>query len=177
MKGPCHSCRGRGLERRTTRKTVSVPAGVDTGNQIRLAGEGQPGINGGPTGNLYVEIRVKAHKFFRRKGNDILLDMNINIAQATLGAEVEIPTVDGPAKLSIPAGTQPGKVITLRGKGITHLRGSGRGDQLIILNVEIPSRLNADQRALFEQLAATLGSEVHPREKSFLDILKDVLGG
>ena len=90
---------------------------MDNGTQIRLAGEGQPGINGGPTGNLYIEIKVKDHKFFRRKGNDILLDLNINIAQAALGAEVEVPTVDGPTKLTIPAGTQPGKVFTLRGKG------------------------------------------------------------
>lgn len=174
---PCHTCRGRGLERKTVKKAVTIPGGVDSGTQIRLAGEGQPGINGGPTGNLYVEIKVREHKFFRRKGNDILLDLNINVAQATLGAEVEIPTVDGPTKLNIPAGTQPGKVFSLRGKGSPFLRSSGRGDQLVIINVEIPSKLSADQRKLFEDLAATLGTEVRPQERSFLDKLKEVLGG
>ena len=92
---PCHTCHGRGLERKTVKKTVPIPGGVDNGTQIRLAGEGQPGVNGGPNGNLYIEIQVKPHQFFRRKGNDILLDLNINIAQAALGAEIEVPTVDG----------------------------------------------------------------------------------
>lgn len=174
---PCHTCRGRGLERKTVKKLVSIPPGVDSGTQIRLAGEGQPGVNGGPTGNLYIEIRVKDHKFFRRKGNDILLDLDINIAQATLGAEVEIPTVDGPTKLNIPAGTQPGKVFTLRGKGSPILRSTGRGDQLIIINVEIPSKITPEQRKLFEELAETLGTEVRPQEKSFVDKLREVLGG
>jgi molecular chaperone DnaJ len=174
---PCHTCQGRGLERRTRKKVVAIPAGVDTGTQIRLAGEGQPGINGGPNGNLYIAIQVKSHKYFRRRETDVLLDLDINVAQAALGAEVDIPTVDGPAKLKIPAGTQPGKVLRLRGKGVPHLRGNGRGDQLVIVNVEIPARLNSDQRKLFEQLAKSLGSEVRPQERSFLDWLKETLGG
>lgn len=174
---PCHTCHGRGLERKTVKKTVSIPAGVDNGNQMRLAGEGQPGVNNGPNGNLYIEIRVKPHQFFRRKDNDLLLDLNINIAQATLGAEINVPTIDGSAKLVIPSGTQPGKVFTLRGKGAPSLRSTGRGDELVIINVEVPKSLNADQRKLFEQLAATLGTEVRPQEKSFLDHLKEVLGG
>jgi molecular chaperone DnaJ len=105
---PCHTCQGRGLERRMRKKVVSVPAGVDTGTQIRLAGEGQPGLNGGPHGNLYIVIQVRQHKYFRRRDNDILLDLDVNVAQATLGADVDVPTVDGPAKLKIPSGTQPG---------------------------------------------------------------------
>jgi len=174
---PCHTCQGRGQERRTRKKIVAIPAGVDTGTQIRLAGEGQPGVNGGPNGNLYIAIQVKAHKYFRRRETDVLLDLDINVAQAALGAEVEIPTVDGPAKLKIPAGTQPGKVLRLRGKGVPHLRGNGRGDQLVIVNIDIPARLNNDQRKLFEQLAKSLGSEVRPQERSFLDWLKETLGG
>lgn len=174
---PCHTCQGRGQERRTRKKIVAIPAGVDTGTQIRLAGEGQPGVNGGPNGNLYIAIQVKAHKYFRRRETDVLLDLDINVAQAALGAEVEIPTVDGPAKLKIPSGTQPGKVLRLRGKGVPHLRGNGRGDQLVIVNVDIPARLNNDQRKLFEQLAKSLGSEVRPQERSFLDWLKETLGG
>jgi molecular chaperone DnaJ len=174
---PCKTCNGRGLERRTRSKVVAVPAGVDTGTQIRLAGEGQPGAFGGPAGNLFIVIQVKPHKFFKRREYNILLDLNINIAQATLGAEVDIPTVDGPTKLRIPAGTQPGKVLTLRAKGVPHLRGAGRGDQLVIVNIEIPSRLTPDQRQLFEQLAVSLGSEVKPQERGFLDWLKETLGG
>jgi len=173
----CSSCNGRGYERKKLTKTIPVPAGVDNGTQIRLSGEGQPGINGGPRGNLYIEIKVKSHKYFRRRKDDVLLDLNINIAQATLGAEVKVPTLNGDEKLIIPSGTQPGKVFKLRNKGIPHLRRSGKGDQMVIINVGIPSRLTSDQRQLFEQLAKTLGSEVLPQERSFLDILKDVLGG
>lgn len=173
----CSTCSGRGYERKTLTKTIPVPAGVDNGTQIRLSGEGQPGSNGGPRGNLYIEIKVKPHKFFRRRNDDVLLDLNINIAQATLGAEIKVPTLYGEEKLVIPSGTQPGKVFKLRHKGIPHLRSGGHGDQMVIVNVEIPSRLTSDQRKLFEQLAETLGSEVLPQERSFLDILKDVLGG
>jgi molecular chaperone DnaJ len=174
---PCQTCKGRGLERIARRKVVSVPGGVDNGTQIRLAGEGQPGMNGGPNGNLYVTIQVKNHKFFRRRDNDIVLDLDVNIAQATLGAEVEIPTVDGDAILKIPAGTQPGKVLRMRGKGVPHLRRNGRGDQLVVINVDIPTRLTGEQREIFEQLANSLGSEVRPQERSFLDWLKETLGG
>ncbi len=173
---PCHTCRGRGLERRTVKKTISIPPGVDNGTQIRLAGEGQPGVNGGPNGNFFVEIQVKPHKFFRRKNDDILLDLNINVAQAALGAEIDVPTVDGGAKLTIPAGTQPGKTFILRAKGVPHLRSNGRGDQLVTMNVEVPAHLTADQRKLFEQLAQTLGSEVRPQERGFFEKLKEVLG-
>jgi molecular chaperone DnaJ len=174
---PCHTCNGRGQERKTRRKSVSVPAGVDSGNQIRLAGEGQPGANGGPPGNLYLLVDVKSHRFFRRRENDIILDLDINIAQAALGAEVMIPTVDGEEKLKIPAGIQPGKVLRVRNKGVPYLRGSGRGDQMVVINIAIPKSLSQEQRSLFEQLAITLGSDVKPQERSFFDWLKETLGG
>ena len=173
---PCHTCNGRGFVRRTRKKMITIPAGVDSGTQMRMAGEGQPGINGGPNGNLYIVINVKKHKFFRRRNNDILLDLNINVAQATLGAEVDVPTVDGPAKLKIPAGTQPGKVLRMRNKGVPYLKNNGRGDQLVVVNVEIPKRLNDEQRELFENLAESLGSEVRPRERGFLDWLREAIG-
>ena len=174
---PCHTCNGRGLERKTRKKVVSIPPGVDEGNQIRLAGEGQPGMNGGPNGNLYLLISVRRHQYFKRRENDILLDLDINIAQAVLGAEVSVPTVDGPDLLRIPPSTQPGKVLRIRGKGVPHLRSSGRGDQLIVINIAIPKTLTTEQRNLFEQLAKSLGSEVRPQERSFFDWLKDTLGG
>jgi molecular chaperone DnaJ len=174
---PCKTCSGRGLERKTVKRQVKIPAGVDNGTQVRLGSEGQPGSNGGPQGDLYIALNVRDHKYFRRRENDILLDLDINVAQAALGADVEVPTVDGPAVLSIPAGVQPGKVLRMRGKGVPHLRGSGRGDQLVVVDIGIPRKLNAEQRKLFEQLAATMGSEVQLKESSFFDKLRDVLGG
>ena len=174
----CPTCRGQGLERKTVRKVVSIPAGVDTGTQIRLAGEGEPGTLGGPQGNLYLLISAQRHKFFKRRENDILLNLDINVAQAVLGAWIEVPTVEGkPEKLHIPAGTQPGRIFPIRGRGVPYLRKSGRGDQLVIINVEIPSRLTKEQRDLFENLAATLGTTVKPKEKGFLDWLNEALGG
>lgn len=175
---PCQTCRGSGLERKKIRKTVELPAGVDSGTQVRLAGEGEPGASGGPSGSLFLVLDVEPHKFFRRRENDIILNLDINLAQATLGADVLIPTVDGEETLKIPAATQPGKVIKLRGKGVPHLRRKDhRGDQLVIVNVEIPSKLSKEQRELFEKLAATLGTSVRPKEKGFLDWLNEALGG
>jgi molecular chaperone DnaJ len=173
---PCRQCQGRGVERKTSKKTVEVPAGVDNGTQIRLSGEGQPGVNGGPPGDLYLAIKVRPHQFFRRKEDNILLNLDINIAQAALGAEVEVPTVDGKAFLKIPAGTQPGKVLRMRGKGVPQLRGRGRGDQMVVINVEIPKHLTSEQSELMEKLAASLGTEAHPQERSFLDSLRDIFG-
>ena len=174
---PCKTCSGRGQVRKSRKKVVSIPGGVDTGTQIRLTGEGQPGINGGPPGSLYLIIQVQPHKYFRRRENDILLDLNINISQATLGDEVKVPTVDGDSMLKIPAGTQPGKIIRMRGKGVPHLRNNNRGDQLVVINVSIPKTLSDDQRKLFQKLAESLGTEVTPQERGFIDRLKDVIGG
>jgi molecular chaperone DnaJ len=173
----CHTCAGRGLERKKVNKKVSVPAGVDNGMQIRLPGEGSPGANGGPNGNLFLVVDVKPHEYFKRREDDILLDLDINIAQAVLGAEIEVPSMDGPEKLTIPAGTQPGKMFKLRGKGVPRIRHGGRGDQRVIINVAIPTKLNGEQRDLFEKLAGTLGTTPKPQQKGFLDWLNEALGG
>ncbi len=177
ISSPCHTCRGSSLERKTVRKKVQIPAGVDGGTQIRLAGEGSPGVYGGPHGNLFILLDVKPHKFFKRRENDILLNLDINIAQAVLGAEVQVPTLDGDEKMKIPAGTMAGKVFHIKGKGVPHLRRNGRGDQLVIVNVEIPAKLSKEQRELFEKLAETLGTTVKPKEKGFIDWLNEALGG
>lgn len=174
---PCHSCRGHGYETRTIHKIVPVPAGVDDGTQIRLAGEGQPGSNGGPRGNLYIKIAVRPHKYFRRKDNDILVDLSINISQAALGADIMVPTMQGETKLSIPAGTPSGKMFRIHSRGFPHLHSNASGDLLVVINVDIPKRVTKEQRELFEKLAETLDSEVHPQERSFFDKLKEVLGG
>lgn len=174
---PCKNCNGRGLERKQVTKTIPIPAGVDNGTQIRVAGEGEPGVNGGPQGNLYVIVHVRPHRFFRRKNDDVLVDLAVNIAQASLGADVGVPTLDGEETVSIPAGTQPGKVIKMRGKGIPHLNRNGRGDQLVVVSVDIPRSLTMEQREILGELAETLGTEVKVQERSFLDSLKDLLGG
>ncbi|MEJ2758571.1 MAG: DnaJ C-terminal domain-containing protein, partial [Anaerolineales bacterium] len=174
---PCKQCGGRGIERQKRTKTVQVPSGVDTGTRIRLSGEGQPGRNGGPSGDLYLAIRVNQHKFFQRREYDIVLNLDINIAQASLGAEVEVPTVDGPAVLSIPSGIQPGKVLRMRNKGVPYLRSDKRGDQLVVINVEIPKRLSAEQRELMEKMAESLGTEVKPQERSLFDQVRDFFTG
>ncbi len=173
----CPTCSGRGKIRKTRRKKVTIPAGVDDGTRIRLAGEGQPGEFNGPSGDLYLLVRVRPHKYFRRRDDDILLDLNVNVAQATLGAEVQVPTVDGDVKLKIPSGTQPGKIIRMRGKGVPHLRRDTRGDQLVIVNITIPKTLTQEERELFEQLAEKMDSNVLPQERGFFDRLKSVLGG
>lgn len=174
---PCQNCNGSGIEQRHIEQTISIPPGVDDGTQIRIASEGEPGPNRGPRGDLYVVTKVKPHRYFRRQRDDILLDLSINLAQAALGAEVEVPTVDGPERLRIPAGTQSGRSFRMRGKGVPHLRRSGRGDQIVVISVEIPKSLSAEQRELFEQLSETLGTEVKPQERSLLDDLKDLLSG
>jgi molecular chaperone DnaJ len=122
-------------------------------------------------------LDVQPHKFFKRRENDIFLNLDINVAQAVLGAEIEVPTLDGNEKLKIPAGTQPGKIFQIRGKGVPYLRRSGRGDQKVIVNVAIPSKLTKEQRELFEKLAESLGTTVKPQEKGFLDWLNEALGG
>ena len=174
---PCHTCKGRGLERKTIQKPVKIPAGVDDGNQVRLAGEGQPGLNGGPNGNFYLQLDVSPHQYFRRKGVDIMLDVDINMAQAALGDEIKIPTVDGDVSLRIPPGTQPGKVFRLRDKGVPEIHKSSRGDQLVTVNVNIPTNLDSKQKQLLDELGKTMGTEIKIQERSFFDKLKDVLGG
>lgn len=174
---PCPTCNGRRLERKTITKMVSVPAGVAPGVQIRLAGEGQPGTNGGPNGNFYLEIDVEKHEFFRRKGDDVLLDLDINIAQAVLGDKIRVPTINGEVDLRIPPGTQPGKIFRLRERGIPHLRGSGRGDELVTVSVQVPNKLTTEQRELFEQLAKTMDPDIKIQQQSFFDKLRDVFGG
>lgn len=173
---PCKVCNGRGLERKMAKRKVEIPGGVDNGTQVRLSAEGQPGANGGPQGDLYIAINVKPHKYFQRREDDILLQLDINVAQAALGADVEVPTVDGEAQLNVPAGVQPGKVLRMRGKGVPHLRGGGRGDQLVMLNIAIPQKLDAKQRQLFEGLAEIMGTDVHPQERGFWDTLRESLG-
>lgn len=179
----CHTCNGRKQVERTVTKKVKVPAGVDSDTQIRLTGEGGAGIDGGPPGNLFVVLTVLPHEFFQRQGDDIMLDLQINVAQAALGDEVRVPSVDGDMNLQIPPGTQSGKVFRMKGLGVPKLdrsgRGAnvGRGDQLVVIQVAIPKNLTDEQRDLFAQLSRTMGSEVIPqKEKGILGQLRNALG-
>jgi len=175
---PCRRCSGQGLERVTRKISVKIPAGVDEGMQIRLSGEGDAGWNGGSPGNLYVTLAVKRHKLFERNGSDILYDLPINFAQAALGDEIDVPTLEGDFKLKIPAGCQTDRVFRIKDRGVAHLRGRGRGDQLVRVQVVTPQSLNANQKKLFAELARSFdGSKPSQDDKSFLGKVKDTLGG
>jgi len=177
LPNPCTVCQGRKQVQQSRTLNVKIPPGVDNDTQIRLTAEGAPGIDGGPPGNLYVVLHVEKHEFFQRRNDDILLELEINIAQAALGDELAVPTVNGEEKLTISAGTQSGTVFRMRGRGVPHLRRSGRGDQLVVTHVAVPKNLTPQQMELLQELAGTLGKEVIPqREKSILGQLRDALG-
>lgn len=171
---PCTQCRGTGRERVTRNLEVKIPAGVDSGSQIRLSGEGELGTYGGPRGSIYVAISVAPHPYFERHEDDVHLGLNINFVQAALGDEVEVPTLDGSQKIKIPPGTESGEVITLRGKGIPHLRASGRGDMHVHLQVTTPKRLTAEQKKLLRRLQETLEEEEQEGGKNLFAKVKDV---
>jgi molecular chaperone DnaJ len=177
VSSPCHQCRGTRRERATRHIAVKIPPGVDENSQIRIAGEGEAGEQGGPPGNLYVAVSVDEHEYFKRQGDDIILDLPINVAQAALGDEAKIPTLHGLENVRIPAGTQSGRVIRLKDKGVPHLRGSGRGDQLVRVKVVVPTSLSEKQKGLFQELARSLGTEaVGQDSKGLFHKMKDALG-
>jgi molecular chaperone DnaJ len=156
---------------------VRIPAGVDNGSRLKLRSEGEAGFAGGPSGDLYVVIHVKEHPLFVRQENDVIIEVPISFPQAALSSEVDVPTLEGKVKLKIPAGTQSGKILRLKGKGIVDLHGYGRGDQLVKIVVETPKRLTARQRELLEEFAKASGEDVnHPLSKGFVDKLKEMFG-
>ena len=173
---PCSRCRGSGQERRNRKLEVSIPGGIEEGTQVRLRGEGEQGINGGPAGDLYVVVRIKPHEIFRREGNDIVYTLPLNVAQAALGAKVIIPTLKGEAEMEIPSATQSGQSFRLKGKGVPYLRSKRRGDQIVHVFVNTPTDLTEEQQALLEKLAESFGDESkadHPPDKSIFTKIKD----
>ena len=176
----CTRCRGEGRERRDHDLDLTLPAGIDDGQQLRVAGEGEAGLRGGPSGDLYVLIRMKEHELFRREGDDLIHVLRVSPAQATLGDELAVPTIDGSdASVKVPAGSQHGQMVRLRGKGVPHLGTSGRGDQLVYLDVAVPRTLSKEQRALYKRLHELEGTpdQQSDEARDVFDRIKDAMGG
>lgn len=170
---PCSTCRGRGRVRRTRKIHVRIPAGVDTGWQLRMSGEGEPGVRGGPPGDLYIAIHVRPHKLFRRDGYDVICEIPVSFVQAALGDEIEVPTLDGRAKIRLPEGTQTGTSFRLRGKGIPRLNGHGRGDMHVIVQVQTPTDLTERQKELLREFARLEEQKRQDKDKGFFGRVKD----
>ena len=174
----CQTCHGSGKVKKQTKVKVTIPAGIDDGQQIRLSGKGEPGVNGGPAGDLFVVIRVREHEFFKREGDHIFLELPITFSQAALGDEIEVPTVHGKVSFKIPAGTQTGKTFRLRNKGVPNVRGYGQGDQLVKVRVVTPTKLTEEQKELFRRLHELTDKEpLSENEDSFFARFKKAFKG
>jgi len=180
---PCLTCRGAGRVQKEKKLSVRIPAGIATGQRLRLSGEGEVGPGGGPPGDLYVVVHVQEHAFFQRDGNDLYCEIPLNFPTLALGGEIKIPTLDGDQELSIPTGTQSGATFRVRGKGMPDVSGRGHGDLLVTVRVNTPKKLTKEQKKLLEQLAATLPNEAFEptptsehADKGLLDRVKDIFG-
>lgn len=174
---PCDDCRGQGVVAERIKKSVRIPAGVDDGNRVRITGEGEPSLDGGPPGDCYCFVTVKKHKLFHRDGNHLVLQMPITYSQAALGATIEIPTLDGKDKLTVPSGTQSGEVFRLRSKGMPDPHGGGVGDLLVQTFIEVPKKLSGKEEKLLRELAELEEAHVSPHRKGFLEKLKEYFTG
>jgi molecular chaperone DnaJ len=172
IKSKCSECQGAGKKAENVRLQVKVPAGINVGQKLKLRGEGEPGANGGPAGDLYVVIDIAPHPFFQRDGDDVYCEVPISFTQAALGGEIETPTLEGSVKIKIPAGTQTLKRFRLKSKGISNVNGRSRGDQFVTVQVEVPSKLSEEQRQLLERFAEISG-ESYPESQGFLKRMKD----
>lgn len=173
---PCKECHGAGVVRKQRNLKVKIPAGVADGHRVRLTGEGEAGERGGPPGDLYVFISVRPHEFFRRDGNHVICEVPISFTQAALGDEIEVPTLQGTAKLKVPEGTQSGTRFRLKGHGIPDVRGYGRGDQYVVAQVVTPTRMTSKQREILKEFARVGGDQIEG-EKGFIDRVKEALKG
>jgi molecular chaperone DnaJ len=173
IKNKCPDCRGSGRKSDTVKLQVKVPAGIEAGQRLKLRGEGEAGLHGGPTGDLYVVIDVSEHPLFTREGTEVHIEVPISFVQAALGAEIEVPTLEGTVKLKIPGGTQNGKRFKLKGKGITDLGGRGRGDQFVSVVVEVPTKLSQEQKDLLEKFSKLNADGAYPKANNFLQKMRD----
>ncbi len=170
---PCPKCHGRGKVRVSKRRTVKVPAGIDNGQVLTIRGQGSLGERGGAPGDLLIVITVRPHKLFKRRDDDLFIEMPLAFTQAALGAEIDVPTLGKPVKHKFPEGTQPGQVFCLKGQGVPHLRGNGKGDLYVTAVVEIPKKLNDKQKELLRQFESTVSGNQYEKKKSFFDRVKD----
>ena len=170
---PCPKCNGRGKKRTSRRRTVKIPAGIDNGQVLTIRGQGGAGENGGPNGDLLIVVNVRPHKLFKRRDYDLYLELPITFTQATLGAEVDVPTLDKPVKYNIPEGTQPGTVFRIKGAGIPYLRGTGKGDLYVTAKVEVPRKLTEKQKELLRQFEGVSTGNEYQEKKNFFERLKD----
>lgn len=173
---PCRTCNGRGQVRRKKTVEVNVPSGINDEQVLNVGGHGNSGVNGGPAGDLHVYIGIRPHPIFERRGDDIWCDLPITFTQAVLGATVTVPTLDGKASYDIHEGTQPGDVFKLKGKGVQHLGGRGRGDQYVRVVIEVPKNLNGKQKELVKQFDAAMSEKNYQKRKGFMDKIKDIFG-
>jgi molecular chaperone DnaJ len=169
LEKPCKACHGEGKRQRSSKIKLRIPAGVDAGSRLRSAGNGEAGFRGGPPGDLYVMLHIQAHEIFQRDGDDLLCEVPVSIVQAALGAEIEVPTLDGRTSINISAGTQPGTVFRVKGKGVKNLQGYGHGDLHVRIQVEVPTRLTAEQKARLQAFAESCGEDANPISKSFFE--------
>lgn len=171
---PCPDCNGSGHIRKNVKINVNIPAGVDNDSIIPLRGQGEPGVNGGPAGDLYIVISVKPHKMFKRKGSDLQLEIPISFEQAALGAEIIVPTLEEKIKYKVPAGTQPGTKFRIKGKGVTNVRNGRKGDLYIKVNLEVPTKLNAEQKKAVEDMGKKLDEKCYKGKSRFKDMIKEL---
>lgn len=174
IKEKCTNCGGSGHVRKTKTLEINIPKGIDDGQTLTVRGEGEPGLRGGPNGDLYLEIRVQPDKIFHREGFDVYVELPITFAEAALGAKLVVPTVDGKIELTVPEGTQPEAKFVLKGKGIPYLRGNGRGNQYVIAKLEVPKKLSQKQKDLLKEFEKSCEEGSHSKKKSFLDTLKNM---
>ena len=170
---PCQKCHGRGKVRVSKRKSVKIPAGISDGQVVNVRGQGSLGERGGAPGDLLIVVSVKRHKLFQREGDNLYIELPLTFTQAALGAEMDVPTLGKPVKYRFPEGTQPGQVFCIRGQGVTHLRGNGKGDLYVTAVVEIPKKLTEKQKDLLRQFEATTSGNQYEKKKSFFDRVKD----
>lgn len=173
IQDPCNECRGAGYVPKKVTRKVDIPGGVDTGTQMRLTGEGEPSPDGGPPGDCYIFIRVSDHPLFQREGKHLICQIPISYPQAALGADIEVPTLDGKETLSIPAGTQSGEVIKMRGRGMPDVHSRAKGDLLVQVNIEVPKKVTKHHEEILRQLAEMENTHVTPKRKNFFEKLKD----
>jgi molecular chaperone DnaJ len=169
---PCKVCRGQGRREKTSKIKLRIPAGVDSGSRLRSAGNGEAGWRGGPAGDLYVMLHAKAHEIFQRDGDDLLCEVPVSFVQAALGTEIDVPTLEGKSSVKVPAGTQPGTMFRLKGKGVKNIQGYGHGDLHVRVNVEVPTQLNAAQKIKLEEFAALCNGKESPLSQGFFDKAK-----